>query len=493
MSLSLYKKKRNFSETPEPAGKEKTSKGALRFVIQKHDASHLHYDFRLEMEGVLKSWAVPKGPSLNPADKRLAMMVEDHPYDYRTFEGIIPEGNYGAGTVMVWDEGYYEPLEADGKSKKEQDKMLLNQLHKGSIKIRMHGKKLKGEFALVKIKSDESGKSWLLIKHNDNYAKDIDITTRNKSVVSNKTLATIAKENGSELKHPEEKRATAKANNVAKKVVASKSATKKRATKKQASKKAASKTTARKKKVPQLNKLLGKSFSLVNESPLPAGIKPMLATLTDDAYDDENWLFEIKWDGYRALANVQDGNVRLVSRNNKPFTERYTPVTEALARLPFNAVLDGEIIAVNEKGMAEFQMMQNWQSAPETPLQYYIFDIIWLNGYDVTSLPLIERKDLLEKILPEGDDVIKYSSHIMESGKAFFEAAMEQGLEGIMAKRADSRYTIGNRSADWLKIKVNQRQEVVIAGYTQPRNTRKNFGALILGIYDGNDLVYVGH
>ena len=489
MSLSLYKKKRNFSETPEPAGKEKTSKGALRFVIQKHDASNLHYDFRLEMEGVLKSWAVPKGPSLNPADKRLAMMVEDHPYDYRTFEGIIPEGNYGAGTVMVWDEGYYEPLEADGKSKKEQDKMLLSQLHKGSIKIRMHGKKLKGEFALVKIKSDESGKSWLLIKHNDGHAKEIDITTKNKSVISNKTLAKIAAENGSELKHPEEKKALAKASKVSRKAAAVKTTSKNVATKKQTSKKSAT----GKKKVPALKSLLGKSFSLVQKSTMPTGIKPMLATLADDAFDDENWLYEIKWDGYRALANVQEGKVKLVSRNNKPFTERYTPVTDSLAALPFNAVLDGEIIAVNEKGMAEFQLMQNWQSAPDTPLQFYIFDIIWLNGYDLTSLPLIERKNLLEEILPKDDDVIKYSSHIMESGKAFFEAAMEQGLEGIMAKRSNSRYTIGNRSADWLKIKVNQRQEVVIAGYTEPRNTRKHFGALILGIYDGDDLVYVGH
>lgn len=202
MSLSLYNKKRKFSETPEPEGKEKSSSEGLRFVIQKHDASQLHYDFRLELKGVLKSWAVPKGPSLNPVDKRLAMMVEDHPYDYRTFEGIIPEGNYGGGTVILWDEGTYEPMNAEGLDKKEQEKLLLKQLNAGDLKLLMHGKKIKGTYALFRLKKEE--KSWLLVKKSDEYASEEEVIKQNKSVKSGKTLAQIAKKNDVEVKHPED-------------------------------------------------------------------------------------------------------------------------------------------------------------------------------------------------------------------------------------------------------------------------------------------------
>ncbi|MGZ3839039.1 MAG: DNA polymerase ligase N-terminal domain-containing protein [Flavisolibacter sp.] len=202
MSLSLYHKKRHFNETPEPEGKQKSSRGALRFVIQKHDASHVHYDFRLEMEGVLKSWAVPKGPSLNPADKRLAMMVEDHPFDYRDFEGIIPAGNYGGGTVIVWDEGYYEPIEEDGLSRKEQERLFLQQLHAGSLKFILHGTKLKGEYALFQMKT-RGERSWILVKKNDAFASKEDVTQQNASVKTGKTIAQVAAENGTEPNHPE--------------------------------------------------------------------------------------------------------------------------------------------------------------------------------------------------------------------------------------------------------------------------------------------------
>ncbi len=203
MSLSLYNKKRHFNVTSEPKGKEKSSKGSLRFVVQKHDASHVHYDFRLEMDGVLKSWAVPKGPSLNPADKRLAMMVEDHPFDYRNFEGIIPAGNYGGGTVIVWDEGTYEPLEDEGLSRKEQEKLLLKQLYSGNLKIVLHGKKLKGEFALFQMKG-RGERSWILVKKKDDYASEEDVTEQNQSVKSGKTIAQVAEENGTVPNHPEE-------------------------------------------------------------------------------------------------------------------------------------------------------------------------------------------------------------------------------------------------------------------------------------------------
>lgn len=222
MSLSLYKKKRNFSDTPEPEGKEKSSAKGLRFVIQKHDASSLHYDFRLEMKGVLKSWAVPKGPSLNPVDKRLAMMVEDHPYDYRNFEGIIPEGNYGAGTVIVWDEGTYEPLDGENLSREEQEKVLLKQLYGGNLKFVMHGKKLQGEFTLFRLKRDDE-KQWLLIKKSDIYATEEDVTAKNKSIKSGKTLAQVAEANGVEVKHPEDEKAAAAVKKApAKKVVTKK-------------------------------------------------------------------------------------------------------------------------------------------------------------------------------------------------------------------------------------------------------------------------------
>lgn len=203
MSLTLYKKKRRFNKTPEPEGKEKSSKAFFRFVIQKHDASHLHYDFRLEMDGVLKSWAIPKGPSLNPADKRLAMMVEDHPYDYRNFEGVIPEGNYGAGTVIVWDEGNYEPLDAEGLNRKEQENILMKQLYSGNLKIRMHGKKIKGDYALFQMKG-RGERSWILVKKNDEFASEKDITENDRSVKSGKTLVEVAEENGTAVNHPED-------------------------------------------------------------------------------------------------------------------------------------------------------------------------------------------------------------------------------------------------------------------------------------------------
>lgn len=490
MSLTQYNKKRNFSKTSEPKGKEKSSKEQLLFVIQKHDASSLHYDLRLEMESVLKSWAVPKGPSLNPADKRLAMMVEDHPFDYKDFEGIIPEGNYGAGTVIVWDEGIYKPMDTEGLTKKEQEKVLLQQLRKGDVKITFDGSKIKGSFALVRIGKDDDSNSWLLIKKNDKFSKEIDITKKDKSIKTGKTLVQVAKENGTEVKHPPAKTST----KTASKKSASKTSTTKKATPAKASKAATKrKTTTGKKKLPELESLLKEVENSIQKSPMPKGIKPMLAVLTNEPFDDEDWMFEIKWDGYRSLAFVQDGKVELMSRNNNSFTERYEPVTEALKQLSFNAVFDGEIVAVDDKGLANFQMLQNWQQSPETALQYYIFDIIWFNGYDLTKVPLIERKKILKQILPADDDVVKFSDHIVEKGKDFFDVAVKQGLEGIIAKNATSIYQINNRSNDWLKIKGNLRQEVVIAGFTEPRNSRKHFGALMLGVYESNKLKYIGH
>jgi len=485
MSLTLYKKKRRFDETPEPAGREKSSKGFLRFVIQKHDASHVHYDFRLEMEGVLKSWAIPKGPSLNPADKRLAMMVEDHPYDYRNFEGVIPAGNYGGGTVIVWDEGTYEPMEDEGLTRKEQEKALLRQLYSGNLKIRMHGKKIKGDYALFQMKG-RGERSWILVKKNDEFASPEDITEEDRSVKSGKTLVEVAEDNGTTVNHPE---AHVKGKNKTKAAVKKKPVQllddKERSS-------AKNKNAPKKSAKSAIRAQLGESFALAQKSPMPQNVVPMLATLVDEPFDNENWLFEIKWDGYRAVAYCNGKSVELISRNLTPFTEKYYPVTDAFKQLRVNAVFDGEIVAVDEKGLAVFQSLQNWQNTP-VRLQYFIFDILWIDGYDLTRVPLIERKRILKEVLPEEDPVLKYSDHVVGEGKDFFQAAVSQGLEGIMAKKANSIYQIDKRTENWVKIKVNLRQEVVIAGFTQPRNTRKFFGSLLLGLYDGDELVYVGH
>ena len=476
MSLAKYKKKRSFNQTPEPEGKKKTSSGTLRFVVQKHAASRLHYDFRLEMEGVLKSWAIPKGPSLNPDDKRLAMMVEDHPYDYKDFEGIIPEGNYGAGTVIVWDEGTYEPMEYDGDPKKA-EKHLLAMLHKGDVKITMHGQKLKGSFALVHIKGKEDN-AWLLIKKRDNYASTTDVTKKDKSVQSGMKLEQVAKESSNEWQSNRKSSTTKKS-----------SAKTKTAAKQTSSATTVKKKAAVKKKVPtEIENLLKQG----ERSRMPSGIIPMLATLTDEPFDDKDWLYEIKYDGYRTVAYLDGDEVNIMSRKNLPFNKKFYPVVEALQELNMQAVFDGEIVALNEEGKSEFQLLQNWQKNGQGELVYYVFDILWLNGYNLMKLPLLERKNILQQILP-GHPMIRYSDHVVEAGAQFFEAATQQGLEGIIAKAAESPYTPTIRTKQWLKIKSNQRQEVVICGFTETRGSRTHFGALVLGVYEKNKLIYVGH
>lgn len=484
MSLSLYNQKRNFKKTPEPTGKEKGSKNALVFVVQKHDASSLHYDFRLQMEGVLKSWAVPKGPSLNPEDKRLAMFVEDHPFDYRKFEGSIPEGNYGAGTVIVWDEGTYELLDGKGLSVKDQERKLLQDLEKGSLKIKLSGKKLKGAFALFQIKRDAEGKQWLLVKKGDEWATDEDVTAQDTSVLSGKTIAQVAAVHGMEPNHPEVGPAkSTSSKTVPKKAAASKAA---------APKKGATKADTKSKKKAAEKSGLNTYGDEAVPADMPRNIKPMLATLVDKPFDSKDWLFEIKWDGYRALAYADGKEVELVSRNKKAFTNKYQTVKEALQELNIQAVLDGEIVAVDEKGLANFQLLQNWQNNGAA-LQFFVFDVLWLNGYDVTALPLLQRKKLLKDLLPADHDIIKYSDHIVEKGSDFFEVALGQGLEGIMAKKGDSTYQWDKRTEDWVKVKVVRRQEVIICGFTEPRNSRKYFGALLLGVYQDSELIYVGH
>lgn len=423
MALTEYKRKRDFKRTAEPSGKLKRGRAKqLEFVVQKHHASRLHYDFRLELGGVLVSWAVPKGPSLNPADKRLAMHVEDHPFDYRTFEGKIPEGNYGAGDVIVWDNGHYEPLHNTNDPEKE----LRAGFKKGHLSFIMHGHKLRGEFALVK--SPHVGdEAWLLIKKIDEFASSKDITKQTESVLSKRRLAD---EGAPEVDAPKAK--------------------------------------------------------------LPAHVKPMLATLTDAPFDGDDWLYEIKWDGYRAIAAWDGKKAQLYSRNGNDFSKRYAPIVEALHGLTRPCVLDGEIVMVDKAGKSHFELLQNYMRGSEGELQYQVFDILWLDGQDLRGLPLIERKQLLNDTI-NGNDVIRYSDHLLGQGKRFFAAVEKQGLEGIMAKRRDSLYKTAYRSKQWLKIKTHKRQEVVIGGFTEPKGSRKEIGALLVGVYENNAFRYVGH
>ncbi len=473
MSLTKYKAKRSFKQTPEPRGGKTQTKG-LRFVIQKHDASHLHYDFRLEMEGVLKSWAVPKGPSTDPKVKRMAVMVEDHPYDYRTFEGIIPVGNYGAGTVIVWDEGTYEPAEVKSKDKKEKDKDLRHQLHKGKIKFTLHGKKLKGEYALVKTHG-RGENEWLLMKMNDEHASTDDILLEDKSVVSGNTIEKTEKTSTTIYGKKESVKVKAAPQPAAKKVAKKKTLPRKSKSKKVASKKKLT-TSLAEKGVPKK---------------MPMKLTPMLATLVDKPFDADGWAYEIKWDGYRALAFITDDEAELKSRNDKSFNEKFYPVYEAVKALGINAILDGEIVVINNEGLSDFSALQNWRSEADGELFYYVFDILWLEGKDLTGLTLIERREILKTVLPE-EGIVRISDLFETSGTDFYAAAKQMKLEGIIAKRIDSTYQPGVRNHEWLKIKANKRQEVVIGGYTNNDDSSKAFSALLVGVWEKGKLVYIG-
>ena len=439
MSLEDYQKKRDFKETAEPKGKKESSENKLIFVIQRHAASRLHYDFRLEMDGVLKSWAIPKGPSLNPDDKRLAMKVEDHPYSYQTFEGSIPKGNYGAGEVEIWDSGTYEALhKVDGKT---DDLILRSDLHKGSLKFILHGKKLKGEFALVKIKNPKDDNAWLLIKHNDKFAEN-EYDAENHTSENSKVTELLEKK--------AKKKSEVKSNF--------------------------------KNYTPALSK----------EKKIKDFIKPMLAKTEEAAFDNKDWVFEIKWDGYRAIADLRGNPTLLYSRNGLSYNEKFHKVSDALETQNHKMILDGEIVAFNSEGKPDFQKLQQIGENPNMALTYQVFDLLWLNGHSTENLTLLQRKELLKDALAE-NEVIKYCDHVPEKGKDFFKQIKEMQLEGMMAKKSDSKYIEGDRSDNWLKIKFQQTEDAVICGFTEGKGGRKSFGALILGKYENDKLIYCGH
>ena len=534
MALEEYKRKRRFEETPEPPPKvEKTS--GHRFVVQKHDATRLHYDFRLEMEGVLKSWAVPKGPSLDPADKRLAMQVEDHPVSYFDFEGNIPEGNYGAGSVMVWDVGTWQPLSpvmVQGKYVPGTETEAAAMLAKGDLKFRLNGKRLKGDFALVKMKGrrpGSKGNEWLMIKkHDDAVIEGYDAAEFDESVLSKRSMDEIAGDAGSRewtSSRPAGRgrlKAAWLADAVAR-VEKKKKLQPKRNGKKnklttgdtEGTEKAEGgkpfdappsplKATAQLKNDSEFSKEEKKEGSLGTpvKRPMPAAIHPMLAESIEEPFDSTEWLFEIKWDGYRAVAFINDGKVRLVSRNQNDLTPRYPELRDMGSFIKAKqAILDGEVVALDEEGKASFSLMQQrtgfrpggkrTAANADVPVLYYAFDLLYLDGYDWRRVPLEERKKKLKSVLAANDG-LRYSDHFETHGKALFEIARQKKLEGILAKRRASCYE-EHRSRDWLKIKIRHRLECVVGGYTEPEGSRAHFGSLVLGLYDKQKrLIHVG-
>jgi len=528
MSLDEYKRKRRFEETPEPPPKiEKESKH--RFVVQRHDATRLHYDFRLEMEGVLKSWAVPKGPSLDPTDKRLAMQVEDHPVSYFDFEGTIPEGNYGGGTVMVWDVGTWQPLSpvaVNGEYVPGTEKEAAAMLAKGDLKFRLKGKRLNGDFALVHIKGrrpGSKGTEWLLIKKKDEHVvAGFDIDVYETSVLTGRTMSEIAGDKGSaewtssrpatrgKLKAAWLADAVARVDKKRKALTTEVTEDTGKGKRKSVSGRGAvasvsssSPSNARTKKSPVTSvSPVVKDFPGAVEKAMPTKIRPMLATSVEEAFDNPAWLFEIKWDGYRAVSFIEDGGVRLVSRNQNDLTAQFPELSDLPKFVKAQrAILDGEIVALDEEGRPSFSLMQQrtgFQPGKRrvpgregVPVVYYAFDLLYLDGYDLRRVGLEKRKELLQSVLEKGD-IVRFSDHYPEKGQALFEVAGQRGLEGILAKKRESIYQ-EERSRDWLKIKITQRQECVVGGYTEPEGSRQYLGSLVLGLYDKRGrLIHVG-
>src|ERR687896_312981 len=472
MPLNEYNAKRDFKRTPEPSGptsdtSQQSNKGILKFVIQKHNASRLHYDFRLETrDGVLLSWAVPKGPSLDPRQKRLAVETEDHPLDYFDFEGVIPEGNYGAGTVIVWDIGTYTS-----------DRDTREQLREGKISFTLNGTKLKGSFALIKIR--QRHKQWLLIKSDDEYSSsgtsgsDLTVTSP-ASVLTGRTNDDLAKNHRGEKKSGKKEGQGLQRSRL------------------------------------QLLLLDNNINAKKNSQFPPQSVKPMLAGHTDRPFDNKDWVFEVKWDDVRAILfhNKAKAITEIQSRNGKNITHRYPEITKAIGTVVKSnetIVLDGEIVVLDKDGIPDFQMHQkrmNVESQREIeflsnqiPATYFVFDILYIDGRNVEDLQLSDRRKILNSLIAEGSKRMRISEYIEQEGKALFKSIIERRLEGIMAKHKHSRYHEGIRSSAWLKIKGILTQDCVVIGYTKGEGNRQDyFGSLILAAYDyKGKLHFIGH
>lgn len=473
MALEKYNEKRDFSKTKEPKGIKKTSKGKLTYVIQKHDASRLHYDFRLEIDGVLVSWAVPKGPSANPSDKRLAVQTEDHPMDYFDFEGTIPKGEYGGGTVMVWDYGTYRPENPEGTISQD-NKLMKKQLADGSIKIILKGKKLEGAWHLVEMKGKEN--MWLLMKSKDEFA-GTKVNFDENSAVSGLDFKGI-EENGNVYSSDKGKKLS---KTEAKKVI----------------EKQEKEEAEEEKPKPKLKKN-DADFSAEDLTEaekikdFPEDWRPQLATLAEEPFDNDDWIFENKFDGYRALAQIKNKKVNLISRNGISFNSKYKEIVTTLEKVNDDMILDGEVVVEDSKGKSHFQWLQHFDDEPKNgTLKFYVFDILYFKGYDLRNLELIQRKKILKAILPKLKNII-FSSHTIGQGLETFKAIEKLGGEGIIAKKASSKYYEDRRSKDWLKIKTSKQQEMVIGGFTEPSGSRTGLGALLLGFYEGDDFIYSG-
>lgn len=475
MALEDYRRKRNFARTKEPAGKKSLPRGHAiqrQFVIQKHAASHLHYDFRLELDGVLKSWAVPKGPHLDPTKKSLAVQVEDHPLEYASFEGTIPAGEYGGGTVMVWDRGTWATTDDPNKS-----------LKKGKLTFTLQGEKLHGEWSLVrmhgKANQDQDAKqNWLLIKKEDDAAQPLsqgDILEQQPlSVVTGRDMDEIAaSRKGKTVSTTSKKKGSVKAS------ISSRSKTKRKVS--------ASTNTIAEMDLQKVSQARRKSF--------PKTFSPQLATLSSQVPEGEDWLHEVKYDGYRLIAMIDGGQVKLITRGGNDWTDRFSLLAQELGKLPVSqAVLDGEVVVLNSDGISDFQRLQNWlKSGRSGSLAYFVFDLPYLNGYDLQQTPLEIRKQLLAEVLPKDHNkgIVRYGGHIVGQGATVVEQACQLKAEGIVSKRLDSPYQ-QRRSRDWLKIKCSRRQEFIIVGYTRPSGSRTGFGALLLAYYEADELIYCG-
>lgn len=409
--LQEYNKKRDFSKTQEPSGKKKLrkKKGDLIFVVQEHHARRLHYDFRLELEGVLKSWAVPKGPSLDPADKRLAVQTEDHPLSYASFHGTIPRGEYGGGEVFIWDQGTWRTEEKDP----------IAALEKGRLEFRLKGEKLNGKWILVKTHYKGAKNNWLLIKRHDE----------------------------AEASAPKAKK-----------------------------------------------KVSRRKTSSMGSDPWPGFIEPQLPRLVSTPPEqEEGWIHEMKYDGYRMQTHIKNGIAELYTRRGLNWSNSFPFLLSALGKFPVeNAILDGEVVALDENGKTDFQKLQGSLKAKnDRHLRYYVFDILYLDGRDLRDLPLLERKEMLQGLMSRIPDNIIFSEHFMEDSSDFFRTACDLNLEGMISKQVDSSYSSG-RNDLWVKTKCSARQEFVIGGWTEPKGGRAGIGALLLGVYEGNDLKFVG-
>ncbi|MFB4367602.1 MULTISPECIES: DNA ligase D [unclassified Pseudomonas] len=443
-ATSAYNRKRNFdstSEPREPAQRHRAKAGALTFVVQKHDARHLHYDFRLELEGTLKSWAVPKGPSLDPSQKRLAVHVEDHPLAYASFEGSIAEGNYGAGDVIVWDHGIWQP---------EGDPVAAYEA--GKLKFTLVGEKLTGAWTLVRTRLKGSGdkQQWLLIKEQDDVARPAD----EYDIVSELPASVISGELVGGMEKPAANQAR-------------KSQSRSKAPAKPSRKKAA-------------------------KAAMPDSLSPELATLVESPPAGD-WLYEIKYDGYRIMARVKEGEVTLFSRNGHDWTARMAPQAKALEKLKLgDSWLDGEAVVLDEQGMPDFQALQNaFDDARSGDILYFLFDAPWLDGVDQRELPVEQRREALQKKLPKRKGPLRFSEAFEVDHQSVLGSACALGLEGVIGKRAGSPYR-SSRSADWIKLKCRQRQEFVVVGFTKPQGSRSGFGALLLAVNEAKGLRYAG-